>query len=107
MTDDDEWARGMFAAINIRERINAYLGRAEEIVTREPYEPPRRDDAATRWSPGMSATIYAATDEDGDALVIVDCDACHATISTPTLAIGSEWLARAIADHVETCGGKP
>ena len=36
MTDDDEWARGMFAAINIRERINAYLGRAEEIVTREP-----------------------------------------------------------------------
>ena len=55
----------------------------------------------------MSATIYAAIDEDGDALVIVDCDACHTTISTPTLAIGSEWLAQAIASHVETCGGKP
>lgn len=55
----------------------------------------------------MSATIYAATDEDGDALVVMDCDACHTTISMPTLAIGSEWLAQAIASHVETCGGKP
>ena len=55
----------------------------------------------------MSATIYAATDEDGDALVVMDCDACHATISMPTLAIGSERLAQAIASHVETCGGKP
>ena len=55
----------------------------------------------------MTATIYALTDSGGDALVTAGCDTCHATICTPTLAIGSDWLANEIRAHNETCEGKP
>ena len=56
MTDDDEWARGMFAAINIRERIDAYLGHAEEIVTREPCPGcPFAGCDRCEWQGGVSA----------------------------------------------------
>ena len=38
----------------------------------------------------------------------VDCDKCHAgLLDSPTIGIGSDWLASAMAAHAPICPGSP
>lgn len=53
--------------------------------------------------PAPTATVYLLGTD-----LAVDCDACHASlVGSPVVAVGSAWLAEAIAAHARSCPGGP